>query len=92
MGTYPATRNNLEEDVKTTQSTKLSVFHDVFGFNWDNDTREKDKVETPKTFSTASFVDYAADTYRSVLHNTSVWCLFILTSKLPMTCVLYAES
>lgn len=64
---------------------QTSVFFDVFGRNWDEGAGDLGVSGGATLVKTASYIDYAADSYRSILHNTSVWCLFILTSKLLCT-------
>ncbi|CAB9503709.1 expressed unknown protein [Seminavis robusta] len=65
-----------------TKPKMTSVFFDCFGWNWDDRQQKKaaQKDGTLNLDETATFIDYAADTYRSLVHNTAVWCLFILTT------------
>lgn len=59
------------------------MFYDIFGRNWEGkDEGESlgDMGEAPEPVKTASFIDYAADTYGSVVFNTGIWSLFLLTS------------
>ena len=62
--------------------TMTSIFHDVFGFNWDDHFKKRIDEGPGKLVGTAAFIDYAADTYRCVIHYTAVWSLFILTGEL----------
>lgn len=68
-------------------NTKTSVFFDVMGMNWDASATEKANrassvYKETEIGRTAVYIDYACDAYRSTLHNTATWCLFILTSEL----------
>ena len=87
----------LTADVKTYSSQKAtskstsmeapiytSTFFDVYGRNWEGggDPDKKGVMgQAPAPIKTASFIDYAADTYGSVVLNTAVWSLFLLTSE-----------
>lgn len=64
--------------------TQTSMFYDIFGRNWEDADRPENPGhmgEAPQPMKTASFIDYAADTYGSVMLNTAVWSLFLLTSE-----------
>lgn len=71
---------------------KTSTFFDVFGWNWENPpSDDTSKGGAPAPVNTASFIDYAADSYGSVLLNTAVWCLFILTSTYIVACCILSN-
>ena len=74
----------LDNDDPTT-AMQTSSFYDIFGRNWENAGMNNDSTGdmkgAPAPLKTASFIDYAADTYGSVMLNTTVWCLFLMTSK-----------
>jgi hypothetical protein len=63
------------------QLTMTSTFYEVFGFNWDDNFKRKKDEGPAQLVGTATFIDYAADTYRSALHYTAIWTLFILTGE-----------
>lgn len=75
--------------VSENSNGQTSAFFDIFGFNWDAPPTEdvRNKGGDPAIKKTASFIDYAADSYGSVVLNTAVWSLFILTSTCYSTVV-----
>ena len=86
-------RRAITDDVKSFAPKKLvgkamgntalhtSLFYDVFGRNWDDGEAQEAIENGPKPTDTASFIDYAADTYGSTVLHVSVWTLFLLTSE-----------
>jgi len=73
---------SFSEKMKTPASSgRTSTFFDIFGWNWEDPVSE-DKIKggAPSPTKTASYIDYAIDSYGSVALNTAMWCLFILTT------------
>lgn len=61
---------------------RVSTFFDVFGFNWEDGAPATESDDGGlKLEKTKPFIDYAVDSYNSMLYNTCVWSLFLLTSK-----------
>jgi F0F1-type ATP synthase assembly protein I len=102
----PTTRPKKEEAEDEAMLLQTSTFYDVFGRNWeendDNFSSETNNGSSlvmddrmgnaPQPKETASFIDYAADTYGSVVLNTAVWSLFLMTSKSRRTLVVCAQT
>jgi len=91
---FSAQKKKLDKNYNAVETSsapvKTSTFYDVFGRNWENEgdddhTEGGDKKgsmgKAPQPQQTASSIDYAADSYGSILLNTAVWSLFLMTSK-----------